>query len=243
MGMSAYTPMPDPAVEASPIQTEIAAVHDVYASLLACMDPELGLGGQLLFAGELPPPGARLIRAANITGAASLAASADAGALQQSMREGVIDFVVTNLDEALRILKNEIRKRQPVAVGVALSADTVRGEMLERGVQPDLLPAATSHANLAELAAFVARGARHIPERSSPAAQTFLTVPIPATWAQRTAEFEALLLGFIPPHDHANRRWLLTSPRYLGQQARRLRSFECDSETASKVRDSLRMSD
>lgn len=227
--------MPDRTIEASPIQTEIAAVHDVYASLSPWLDPELGLGGQLLFAGELTPPTARLIRAANITGAASLAASADAGALRQSMREGVVDFVVTNLDEALRILKNEIRKRQPVAVGVALSADIVRGEMLERGVQPDLLPAAASQVNPVEFAAFVARGARPIPERSLPAARTFLTVPIPATWAQRTADFEALLLGFIPPLDHANRRWLLTSPRYLGQPARRFRSLECDIETASKV--------
>ena len=47
--------------------------------------------------------------------------------------------MVTSLDEGLRILKNEIRKRETVAVCVALSPDTLQREMQERGVLPDLL--------------------------------------------------------------------------------------------------------
>ncbi len=49
---------------------------------------------------------------------------------------------MTSLDEALRILKNEIRKRETVAVCVAAAPETVEREMLERGVLPDLLPPA-----------------------------------------------------------------------------------------------------
>ena len=89
-------------------------------------DPEPSLGGKLLYAGQLDEEARALLVAANIAGAASLAASADAAARKQFMRDGVVDFLVTSLDEALRILKNEIRKREPVAVCVALEPETVR---------------------------------------------------------------------------------------------------------------------
>ena len=63
--------------------------------------------------------GRALLLAGNIAGAASLAVTADAAAQKQSIRDGVADFLVNSLDEALRILKNEVRKREPVAVCVA----------------------------------------------------------------------------------------------------------------------------
>ena len=36
--------------------------------------------------------------------------------VRHCVRNGIADFAVKTLDEALRILKNEIRKRQPIAV-------------------------------------------------------------------------------------------------------------------------------
>ena len=77
--------------------------------------------------------------AGNIAGAATLAATADIDTQKQAVRDGVVDFLVTSLDEALRILKNEIRKRNTVAVCVSASPAQIAREMLERGVQPDLL--------------------------------------------------------------------------------------------------------
>ena len=64
--------------------------------------------------------GRALVVAANIAGAATLAATADRAAQKQALRDGVADFLVTSLDEALRILKNQLRKRETVAVCVAL---------------------------------------------------------------------------------------------------------------------------
>jgi hypothetical protein len=225
-------------------ELEVASIHRLYAALAPQMDPEAGLGGKLLYAGELDLPGRRLVTAANIAGAASLAASADAAVPRQAMRQGVIDFVVTSLDEALRILKNEIRKRQPVAVGVAVSPEIVVKEMLERGVLPDLLPPAASTSRIRQpepdFAAFLSQGARRVEAQPMLPGKRFLTVPIPAHWAQRSAEFDALLLELLAADDHANRRWLRLSPRYLDSQARRIRSLECDAETASKVADSVR---
>jgi hypothetical protein len=193
---------------------------------------DLTLGGRLLYAGELNDPGATLTAAANIAGAATLAASAQPAALRQAQREGVIDFLVNSLDEALRILKNEIRKRQPVAVAVSIAPDIVVKEMLDRGVLPDLLPR-HDPSSPAEFAAFAAQGARRLAAPPSQPGYRFCIWPIAIAFTQRLAEFDALLLSHLPIDDHANRRWLHLSPRYLGPAARRLRSLECNEETAS----------
>ena len=232
--------MPSPETTPHALEEELEAVYRLYAALARGLDPESCLGGKLLFAGELSPAARRLIRAANIAGAASLAATADAAQARQEMRDGVLDFVVNSLDEALRILKNEIRKRQPVAVGVSLAPDAVVKEMEDRGVLPDLLPPAPPSVTAApEFAAFLARGAQRIQQEPLPAARKFLVVAVPPAWAQRQAAFDALLLNLLPPCDHINRRWLRISPRYLGAQARRVRSLECDEEAASKLLDRI----
>ena len=105
----------------------------------ALADPESGLGGRLFYAGELDDEGRALVVAANIAGAATLVATADRAAQKQAIRDGVADFLVNSLDEALRILKNQLRKRETVAVCVGLAPEAVEREMKERGVLPDLL--------------------------------------------------------------------------------------------------------
>ena len=100
----------------------VVRVERAYLALLATdlADAGIGLGGSLLYAGELDRDSRALIVAANIAGAASLAATADRTAQKQALRDGVADFPVNSLDEALRILKNQLRKREPVAVCVGL---------------------------------------------------------------------------------------------------------------------------
>ena len=93
---------------------------------LANSELEPGLGGKLLYAGLLDEVGRNLVVAANIAGAATLAASPDPAAQKQAVRDGVVDFLVTSLDEALRILKNEIRKHETVAVCVAAAPDDLQ---------------------------------------------------------------------------------------------------------------------
>jgi urocanate hydratase len=181
-----------------------------------------------VYAGELNAAGCRLVRAANIAGAASLSATADLAAQRQVIRDGVIDFLVTNLDEALRILKNEIRKRQAVAVGVAASPHQVVREMRERGVLPDLLPpaqAADSHDS--DISGFLAQGARRATEQPLPPDHIVVALSHPP------ADFDRIALSMIPESDHATRRWLRLSPRYLGPKARRARSLVCDRSTAA----------
>ena len=119
----------------------IARVAHGYATLIASpyADPESGLGGNLFYAGEMDEQGRALVVAANIAGAATLVASADLATQKQAIREAIADFLVTSLDEALRILKNQLRKRETVSVCVAMAPAAMEREMDERGVEPDLL--------------------------------------------------------------------------------------------------------
>lgn len=209
------------------------AIHRLYIAMAREMDPETGLGGKLLYAGDVDAAGKQdaawaggasgchLLRAANIAGAASLAASADAAELRRTMREGAIDFVVNSLDEALRILKNQIRKKQTVSVGLALAPEAVLRDMAARGVQPDLL--APRLPEYKEIEIFIAHGARRIEPEPLPPENPIRLVAIPADWKQPASAFDAQLLDCLAPGDFLNRRWVRFSPRYLPAAARRLR--------------------
>ncbi len=192
------------------------------------------LGGKLLFAGELNPSGCLLSIAGNIAGAATLAATRDLKARKQAMREGVVDFVVTTLDEALRILKNQIRKHEPVSVCVGAPPEEMEREMLERGVEPDLLPA--DHAPSSSFARFIALGARSLVLQPFAPGQFLFTVEIPAALTRLSAQVEEILAASLAADDHVNRRWLRLSPRYLGPGARRVRSLVCDARAADTAR-------
>ncbi len=213
--------MPQPLQNSAPIEREIESVYSLYAALARNLDPATGLGGSFLYAADPAESGPALLRAANIAGAASLAASADSTLLRRLMRESALDFVVTSLDEALRILKNELRKHEPVAVGVTVETGAIEREMLERGVQPNLLAGNLSPRQ--ELEAFVARGTRLV-EPVLIAPGSFQIFSIPADWTLSAAAFDDQLLAGLPPGDELNRRWLRLAPRYLPAAARRLRS-------------------
>ncbi len=215
----------------------IAQVEQTYASLMRFANTgEDSLGGKLLYTGELDQGSRVLAIAGNISGVATLAASAQAATLRQAMHAGVIDFLINSLDEALRILKNEIRKREPVSVAVSLAPQAIVQEMLDRGVLPDLLPPHLPSApGNSSFDTFIAQGAQRVASAPLPSASKLLIWQIPAEFARRPSDFDALLLQHLPPCDHAAARWLRQSPRYLGPQFRRLRSLRCDEETASKL--------
>ncbi|HET6206744.1 MAG TPA: hypothetical protein VFD98_08045 [Terracidiphilus sp.] len=215
------------------LQAELDAVYRLYAALARNSDPETGLGGKLLYAGELDLDGFRLVRAANIAGAASLSVTTDPDRQKRAVREGVVDFLVTSLDEALRILKNEIRKRRGVAVGVALAPESVEREMFERGVLPDLLFPGAAFDEWAQ------RGAETVEIAQVPPGKTLVAVALPSSLRRLTPEFESLLLDGLAEDDFAARRWFRISPRYLGPQARPYRSLPCDADMASALQERI----
>jgi hypothetical protein len=195
------------------------------------------LGGKLLYAGELDEDGRALIMAANIAGAASLGATADQPAQKQAVRDGVIDFLVTTLDEALRILKNEIRKSQPVAVCVAVSPHSIEREMLKRGVLPDLL---RPRAAAPEYVKFRSQGARQIPLSSPENYPSLLAWSVAAAPAQWLPKLDAIALDCLQPEDAIARRWLHLAPRYLGRLTQGLRLLRCKDQAAQKFLQQVR---
>lgn len=218
---------------ASPIphhfpESEVAAIYRLYIALSREFDGELGLGGKLLFVAELDDQGCRLVRAANIAGAASLSATADVATQKLVIRDGVVDFLVTSLDEAARILKNEIRKRQRVAVCVTAKPDTVAAEMAERGILPDL-PRRPSDPPSA------------IPNQADPTEGTVLVAwsvsSAPARWLPRLDEFA---LECLDQGAGAARRWIRLAPRYLSGLARGFRLVSASREFGSRFVERVR---
>lgn len=209
------------------------SIFRLCASLAATLpfDPHSGLGGKLLYAGAIGGQSRGLLYAANIAGAASLAASGNSTALREAMRDGVIDFLVTSLEEALRILKNEIRKRQTVSVGVAEEPRTLADQILERGVLPDLLPpAAWSETEIgmdpAQTARLLTLGSIQVirPEVAMERDETgasFVTWTVGGGYSRWLPRLDACAQSVIPADDSLRLRWLRLAPRYLGRLAQR----------------------
>jgi hypothetical protein len=94
--------------------------------------------GQLVFACGAGASATGLPAAVSIAGGTSLLLDPDTAAVKSAFRAGGVDFVVNTLDEALRILKNEVRKHRPVSVALEGAMQPAFAEMRERGVLPDL---------------------------------------------------------------------------------------------------------
>jgi hypothetical protein len=229
-------------------------VERLYAALIAAANsgPGLGtnsepeLGGKFLYAGELDRQCRALLVAGNIAGAASLAVTADSAAQKQAIRDGVADFLVTSLDEALRILKNQIRKRETVAVCVALAPQAPEADfacrMLERGVLPDLLPPGFS--GTSRFSTFFGPGVRQIELVAPEDSQTLLTWHVAAAPAIWLPKLDAIALDCLSPDSSpaasAARRWLRLAPRYLGRLAQGVRLLRCGESFAANFLERVR---
>ena len=188
----------------------LADVERKYRALMAAVPGresdrgglESSLGGALLYAGEMDYAGRALVVASNVAGAAALTATADPAAQKQAVHDGVVDFLVTSLDEALRILKNEIRKRETVAVCVAAAPDTLECELKERGVAPDLSRQTMEEDRIAHQAQSVW--------------VNWSVAAMPAQWLPR---LDVMAMECLPIEANLARRWLRLAPRYLGRMA------------------------
>lgn len=106
---------------------------------LACAAEKQNLTGKLVVAGGMGSLGGVTSLAAIMNGAAFLGIEVDEKKIQERIRAGYCDICVNDLDEAQRILKNAIRKKEPVSVGLVGNCAEVIPEMAQRGVLPDIL--------------------------------------------------------------------------------------------------------
>lgn len=198
----------------------ITSIHEQYSALSRLAREQFAgaLGGKIVLCSGTSRAGA--VVAASVAGAASLWVDADAGGMRAALRAGFCDFVVTTLDEALRILKNEVRQKRPVSVGVSTDPLPSLREMVERGFQPDLLVGSAAGPER-ETRILIERGSVVVPERLGPESDTALLCWTVDAGAPRTLQqIAAMAAEVLDPgrsDTAARRRWLEVAPRYLGR--------------------------
>ena len=102
------------------------------------------LSGKLVVTGGMGGMGGAQPLAATMNGAAFLGIDVDPERIKRRVKTGFCDVMVTSLDEALRILKNAVRKGEATSVGLVGNCADLIPELAKRGVVPDILTDQTS---------------------------------------------------------------------------------------------------
>ncbi|HEV2422667.1 MAG TPA: urocanate hydratase [Candidatus Acidoferrales bacterium] len=118
-------------------ETFVAAAHKHFGA-------HADLSGKLVVSGGMGGMGGAQPLAATLAGAAFLGIEVDPERIKKRLKTGYCDVMVNDLDEALRILKNAVRKREATSVGLVGNCADLIPELARRGVVPDLLTDQTS---------------------------------------------------------------------------------------------------
>src|SRR5579862_1895348 len=102
------------------------------------------LAGRLVIAGGMGGAGGAQALAATLHGAAFLGIDVDPERIKRRVKTGYCDLMVNDVDEALRILKNAVRRREAASVGLVGNCADVIPALAHRGVVPDLITDRTS---------------------------------------------------------------------------------------------------
>lgn len=175
-----------------------------------------GWAGKLVFACGAGVSATGLSVAVSIAGGTSLMLDPDATAVKAVLRQGGLDFVVNTLDEALRVLKNEIRKQRPLSVGLIAEMQPALAEMVERGVLPDLLVSGDPlQKEPVEIGVLEQVGMERLllSERSDLlrgwlAERGWSETMLEAATASELRELDARLIKLLPAADRLRRTWL-----------------------------------
>src|SRR5436309_3099671 len=121
-------------------------VQGTFETFAAAAEKHFGgsLAGKLVVSGGMGGMGGAQPLAATMNGACFLGIDVDPERIKKRLKTGYCDFMVNTLDEALRILKNAIRKKEAISVGLIGNCADVVPELAERGVLPDILTDQTS---------------------------------------------------------------------------------------------------
>src|SRR5271169_4359653 len=102
------------------------------------------LAGKLVVTGGMGGMGGAQPLAATMNCGAFLGIDVDPERIKRRLKAGYCDVMVTSLDEALRILKNAVRKGEAASVGLVGNCADLIPELAKRGVVPDVLTDQTS---------------------------------------------------------------------------------------------------
>jgi Urocanase Rossmann-like domain len=220
-------------------------------------------GGSLIITLSLNPEGAALSIAANIAGAVSLAIDNNPTHLREVIRTGAADFVVNTLGEAIRAMKNEVRKHAPLSIALNADPFLTLTEIQDRGLTPQLFSTFLTPADLTPEQARTLTDAAHQFQTEGAFLIDFTNQPppIPFTpgneyltplltkrnWTLQTFTFDTAatlrafdaraltLLSPERPEDTLRRRWLEASPRILQRQRPPQRSLWLTTSEAENL--------
>ena len=121
-------------------------IQGTYETFMAAADQHFGgdLEGKLIVSGGMGGMGGAQPLAATMAGACFLGIDVDPERIKKRLKTAYCDFMVNSLDEALRILKNAVRKKENISVGLVGNCADVIPELAARGVVPDILTDQTS---------------------------------------------------------------------------------------------------
>jgi urocanate hydratase len=215
------------------------------------------LAGRLILSVGFGLRGAELAVASTIAGGAFLGIEPDSQRLKAAVRNGSCDFMVNTLDEALRVLKNELRKGTPLSAGLLGDASGILPAMAERGVQPDLIAdtslsqpgtSPTSQKRdvghpvyLDALARMIARGAEML-TLDAEMTETLLLDEV--IWAAANPQdlrcMDMIALESIPAEDQVRRRWVEQAAGYFYRQLPLERVLGLSPEERTKMIDAFK---
>jgi urocanate hydratase len=102
------------------------------------------LAGRLVVTAGLGGMGGAQPLAATMNGAAFLGVEVNRHRIERRLETGYLDCMSADLDEALALVLDAKRKRQPLSVGLFGNAADVMPELVRRGIVPDVLTDQTS---------------------------------------------------------------------------------------------------
>jgi urocanate hydratase len=186
------------------------------------------LGGRLVLGAAFNAEGEELALATTIAGGTFLAIGPDAQQSKAALRHGACDFLVNTLDEALRVLKNEIRKHTPLSVSLLGTVEELLPAMVERGVQPDIVAEMSAPEKSPAAQArdtFLACGAQPFPADAADAqegiamGEAIWTTAMP----RDLRRLDAVALETLPTMETVRRLWLERAGAYFDRQTPRQR--------------------
>jgi urocanate hydratase len=102
------------------------------------------LAGKFVVTGGLGGMGGAQPLAATMNGALFLGIEVDRTRIEKRLTSGYCDKIATSLDEALALIEQARKKKEPVSVGLVGNCADVLPEMVKGGVVPDILTDQTS---------------------------------------------------------------------------------------------------
>src|SRR4026209_2094031 len=102
------------------------------------------LEGKFVLTGGLGGMGGAQPLAATMNGAVLLGVEVDPVRIEKRLKSGYCDKIAHSLDDALKLIDQARKDRQPLSVGLVGNCADVLPELVRRGVVPDVLPDHTS---------------------------------------------------------------------------------------------------